>query len=82
MFDTMISQLNSKSPATTKVSKQEYEHWKKLFSFDALKGKHYGESFADHFKIRDYRIYFERDWARCDNLIRNEWISNHASCGV
>jgi len=82
MFDSMIAQLESSNSVANKVSEQDYEHWKKLFSFDALRGKHYGKSFVDHFKIKDYRILHERDWARCDTLIRNEWISNYAPCGV
>jgi 3-methyladenine DNA glycosylase AlkD len=82
MFDSMISQLESVTSVSNKVSEQEYEHWKKLFSFDALRGKHYGKSFVDHFKIKDYRIYYERNWERCDTLIRSEWISNYAPCGV
>lgn len=80
MFDMIIDQMDA-TASNNKVSKQEYEQWKKLFSFDALKGKSYGKSFLDYFKIKDYRIQFERDWERCDKLIRNDWVTvNATSC--
>lgn len=81
MFDNMIAQLEDKFN-DTKISPAAYRKWQKHFSFDALKGKHYGQSFSDYFKIQDYRIYYECNWERCDALIKREWISNHAPCGV
>ena len=66
----------------TKISIDEYIAWQKNFLFDALKGEHYGQSFAKQFDIKDFRIQFERDWQRCDKIIRRDWITNHASCNT
>ena len=72
MFDSLIAQRQTKN--TTKVKLSEYKQWQKLFSFDALRGKKYGESFCDYFNITDYRIKFDSNWASCDKIIRSEWI--------
>lgn len=82
MFDTMFVQALVSKGKESKISAAEYSKWQKHFSFDALKGKHYGQSFSEYFNITDYRIRFERDWKRCDALIKREWITNHAPCGI
>ncbi len=80
MFDQLHQ--NSDSSVTEKISTAAYKKWQKHFSFDALRGKHYGQSFSEYFNITDYRIRFERDWRRCDAVIKREWIKNHTSCGA
>jgi len=79
IFDQLYQNSNS---VAEKITASAYKKWQKHFSFDALKGKHYGQSFSEYFNITDYRIRFERDWQRCDTLIKREWIKNHAPCGV
>ncbi len=78
MFDSMIREiLTQQTPKTvsTPVAPDAYADWKKLYTFDGLTGQRYGQSFCNHFDIRDNRIFYERDWVRCDNLIRKEWLS-------
>ena len=78
MFDNMVAELESiedaVTPCTVKVTKEQYKKWQKLYSFDALKGTQYGQSFCKHFNIMDFRLYFDRNWAHCDRLIRREWV--------
>ena len=77
MFDSMIQSLISRHDPdqTPKIIKlADYETWQKLYTFDALLDQRYGQSFCNHFDIQDHRIYYERDWVRCDTLIRSEWI--------
>ncbi len=81
MFDSMIAQTTA-AGKTNKITLSAYQKFQKNFSFDALRGKHYGRSFAEYFGITDYRIQFERDWQKCDAVIKREWITNHAPCGV
>lgn len=81
MFDSLVYHLEDRTN-TTKISLSAYRKWQKYFSFDALKGKHYGQSFSDYFKIQDYRILYESNWEKCDALIKREWITNHAPCGI
>ncbi len=76
IFETMFAQLAVKSNAETKtISTDNYERWKKLFTFDALKNQRYGQSFCNYFNITDNRIFYERDWSRCDRIIRREWLA-------
>ena len=77
MFDSMIHDLLSRhDPRQTNlpIKLADYESWQKLYTFDALQDVRYGQSFCNHFDIQDHRIYYERDWVRCDTLIRREWI--------
>lgn len=73
MFDTMFAQLNIKHN-DVKVTLPAYHKWQKEFSFDALRGKKYGESFCNYFGVTDYRIQFERNWISCDRIIRSDWV--------
>lgn len=73
---------NASASDTEKITASAYKKWQRHFSFDALRGKHYGESFSEYFNISDYRIRFERDWKRCDRLIKREWIAGHAPCNA
>ena len=82
MFDTMFTQTLVSKSKESKISLSEYKNWQRHFSFDALKGKHYGQSFSEYFQISDYRIRFERNWKRCDDLIRREWIATNAPCNT
>jgi len=57
------------------ISRSDYQQWQKQFTWSALQGLRYGQSFCNHFGIRDHRIYFERNWQLCDTLIRKEWLA-------
>jgi hypothetical protein len=75
MFDSMIRSLMSQGTnASAPIKLADYESWQKLYTFDALQDLRYGQSFCNHFNITDHRIYYNRDWVRCDTLIRSEWI--------
>ena len=77
MFNSMIQDLLSQhDPKSTSwpITLEEYESWQKLYTFDALQDLRYGQSFCNHFDIQDHRIFYERDWVRCDSLIRSVWI--------
>jgi hypothetical protein len=75
MFDSMIHSLVSQgNPKAKPIKLADYESWQKLYTFDALQDLRYGQSFCNHFDIQDHRIFYERDWVRCDILIRSEWI--------
>lgn len=56
------------------VTAEQYSAWQKQYTFEALRGLKYGESFCKHFDILDYRIYFDSTPERCDEIIRKEWL--------
>lgn len=77
-MNTVFQQLIQTSTDTDRqlraVTKNQYQLWQKHYSFEALKGARYGESFCDYFNIRDYRLYYDNVPERCDQLIRKDWI--------
>ena len=50
----MVDQLSARFNARDlKISQSDFERWQKLYTWDALKGIKYGESFCQHFEIYD-----------------------------
>jgi len=75
MFDQMIINLTAEPTVAIKtVSLYEYEQWQELYTWDAIQDQRYGQSFCNHFDITDHRLFYERDWVRCDQMIRREYI--------
>ena len=56
------------------ISMDNYLDWQKEYTFDALRDLRYGQSFCNQFNVQDNRIFYERDWVRCDVIIRSEWL--------
>jgi len=78
MFSHLVQELSRPAPTETRqnlVSLDEYLDWQKQYTFDALLSQRYGQSFCNHFNIEDSRLFYDRDWVRCDLMIRSEWIS-------
>jgi len=75
MFDQMITSLTADHTEEIKtVSLEEYAQWQELYTWDAIQNQRYGQSFCNHFDITDHRLFYERDWVRCDQMIRREYI--------
>jgi hypothetical protein len=54
MFKNMVDQLSARFNARDlKISESDFEHWQKLYTWDALKGIEYGLSFCQYFEIYD-----------------------------
>jgi hypothetical protein len=54
MFKDMADQLEAKvSARDLRITQTEFEHWQKLYTWDAIKGIAYGESFCKFFEIYD-----------------------------
>lgn len=55
-FDQLIkiSEGHVNEPVTT----EQFKRWKQDFSFDALHGQRYGQSFCNTFGITDYLLYY------------------------
>lgn len=60
------------------ITEQEFLSWKEQFSFDALHGLRYGQSFCKHFGIEDNLLLYAsvfRTIETCDNYIRKHYIA-------
>ena len=75
-FTRMVQELMKPAHTvkTTHITLEKFKEWEELYMFDGLKSIRVGQSFCNHFDIQDHRTYYERDWVRCDTLIRREWI--------
>jgi hypothetical protein len=75
MFDQMVSNLTDVKVSTVKlITLTDYEQWQELYTWDAIQDQRYGQSFCNYFDITDYRLFYERDWVRCDRIIRKDYI--------
>jgi hypothetical protein len=75
MFTSMVEQLVSERTESKPITADEYQQWQELYTWDAIQDQRYGQSFCNHFDITDYRLFYERDWAACDRMIRREYIA-------
>ena len=62
-------------PAEPKqVSRKDYDQWAKGFVFDGLRDQRYGQSFCNHFDIRDNILYFAGSVAEADRYILEHYV--------
>ena len=57
------------------ITSEQFKRWKQDFSFDALHGQRYGQSFCNTFSITDYLLYYT-PWSveEIDKYIKNNYI--------
>ena len=78
VFANMVNDMTAEYHLPTEdnsVSIEDYEQWQREYTWDALVNIRYGQSFCNHFGIHDYRLYYERDWVKCDSIIRMAWLA-------
>ena len=52
----------------------EYKAWKQQFSWDALYGLRYAQSFCNHFNITDNILYYDTNIDRADKYIKEQYL--------
>lgn len=57
-----------------KITDDDYEIWKTDFTWDALHGLRYGQSFCNRFRIADSLLYYNNNHEWCDTYIRSNYI--------
>ena len=55
-FDQLIK--ISEGHVNKHITKEQFERWKQDFSFNALHGQRYGQSFCNTFDLTDYLLYY------------------------
>lgn len=76
-FDQMVT-----ATTTTRVRLQnhitqaEFEQWQLAFTFEALQGQRYGQSFCNHFGISDNLLYYTQ-WPtdQVDDYIQRYYLA-------
>jgi len=70
-----LTQDRLRGAETKSISEDNYLEWQKFYTWEALTDQRYGQSFCKHFDVKDHRLYYERDWVKCDTIIRSEWLA-------
>ena len=72
----MVDQLSARFDARDlKISQSDFEHWQKLYTWDALKGIEYGVSFCQHFEIYDAVLQlFDNHTDDIEKYIRESYV--------
>ena len=72
-FDQLVN--FAKGHVNKSVTKEQFERWKQDFSFNALHGQRYGQSFCNTFDITDYLLYYS-PWSvdKINNYIEKNHI--------
>ena len=73
-FANMVAELTETKSTDRKITHEEFEQWQREYSFNGLKNLRYGQSFCQHFAVRDNLIYFAPDPESVDNYVRQQYI--------
>jgi hypothetical protein len=71
-----IRALPWREPNFKKISRQQYEYWLRHYTWDALKGMRYGQSFCNHFQIWDNILYHYRSATIADQYIKDQYLDD------
>ena len=74
VFDQLIK--ITEGHVNRSITKEQFERWKQDFSFNALHGQRYGQSFCNTFDITDYLLYYS-PWSvdKINNYIKKNYIA-------
>ena len=69
MFRDMVDQLEAITRIRSRdlrITRTQFEYWQKLYTWDAIKGISYGESFCKYFEIYDVFLMVMKHWTTSD----------------
>lgn len=71
-----FSQLLDDPPADAnwRITRKQYDEWRRHFVFDGLRNLSYGESFCRYFGIRDYILRYSSTVSAADEYIQHTYI--------
>ena len=72
----MVNELlqDRRSSENRTISRGEYLEWKRGFVFEAMRNLSYGQSFCNHFGIRDNILYYAGTMSDADAYIRKNYV--------
>ena len=74
VFQQMIDENNNTQLTREPITKEDFELWKKDYTWDALHGMRYAQSFCNHFGITDSILYYDTDTVRADKYIKGQYL--------
>ena len=75
-FDQLVDFATQPAQATNPIAKEKFDRWQQTFTFDALQGQRYGQSFCNTFGITD-NLLFYNSWSvdRTNEYIEKNYIA-------
>jgi hypothetical protein len=76
VFEQIVAFADQDSRPTAPITPAEYEQWRESYTFLALQGQRYGQSFCNQFGIHDNHLYYSTggiDWS--DAYIRKTYLA-------
>jgi hypothetical protein len=75
VFEQFVAFADGSGRVGKSITVADYDQWKRDFIWEALHGIRYGQSFCNHFGIKDNHLYYAPgDIAWCDSYIRKNYI--------
>lgn len=75
VFEQMVAFADGSGRVQNLITVSDYDQWKHDYIWEALHGMRYGQSFCNHFGIKDNHLYYAPgDIAWCDAYIRKNYI--------
>lgn len=77
VFQQMINENNHTELTRNPITQEDFELWKKDYTWDALHGIRYGQSFCNRFNVIDNILYYTRfsTTQECDEYIEKNYIA-------
>jgi hypothetical protein len=76
VFEQIVAFADQDSRPREPITLAEYEQWRESYTFLALQGQRYGQSFCNRFGITDNHLYYNTggvDWS--DAYIRKTYLA-------
>jgi hypothetical protein len=76
VFEQIVDFADRTGQSGVPITQAEYEQWRESYTFLALQGQRYGQSFCNRFGLHDNHLYYNTggvDWA--DDYIRKTYLA-------
>lgn len=76
VFEQIVAIADGAGKIHKPINVKDYEQWRHDYIWEALHGIRYGQSFCNHFGIRDNHLFYAPgDIAWCDQYIRKTYLA-------
>ena len=76
VFEQLVAFADQSDRVNPAITQEDYDQWRRDYIWEALHGVRYGQSFCNHFGIKDNHLYYAPgDIAWCDKYIRKTYLA-------
>ncbi len=76
VFEQLVAFAGADGKIRHPINRGDYEQWKKDYIWEALHGIRYGQSFCNHFGIKDNHLFYAPGDVRwCDEYIKKTYLA-------